>query len=156
MGLHTDRVQEPPARFTCDGLPTATRSGSNHSALPHFPSSRISWLTAAPSIRSSKLEATSWLEQDPPLKRIRCQYQSMMRISRWKQPPVSGAVPVWRHAQIPPRCCSFRPKSRTLLFCRKAKRNVTAELFGWFGGWMSSVSEIAETTTNVKQFAPLK
>jgi hypothetical protein len=43
-----------------------------------------------------------------------------------------------------------------LVFCRKTRRNVTAELFGWFGEWMNSVSEIAETTTNVKQFAPLK
>jgi hypothetical protein len=43
-----------------------------------------------------------------------------------------------------------------LVFCRKAKRNVTAELFGWFGEWMNSVSEIAETTMSVKQFAPLE
>jgi hypothetical protein len=70
--------------------------------------------------------------------------------------PVSDAAPAWRLAQTPPRCCSCRPKSRTSLFCRKARRNATVELSGWFGGWMNSVSGTVETITNVKQFAPLK
>src|ERR1700758_4051716 len=90
--FHMDRAREPPARFTCDDLPMEAQSGSSHSEQRDFHRSRISWLTAAPSIRSSKLEATLWFEQDPPLKRIRCQYQSMMRISRRKRPPVSDAA----------------------------------------------------------------
>ena len=63
-------------------------------------------------------------------------------------------------------CVAACPNSSAMLFvsakvshlglCRKARRNATVELSGWFGEWMNSVSGIVETTTNAKQFAPLK
>jgi hypothetical protein len=100
---------------------------------------------------------TIWIEPFratafPPIKDLVVD-RSMCRISPWKPPLALDAALAWPLAQIPLRCCSFRPKSRTSVFSRKVKQNAKVALSTWFGKWMNSVSGIAEITTSAKPSA---